>query len=1086
MSRTQPTEPLSTPRHVGRFQIRGHLGAGAFSVVYRAHDPQLDREVALKVAQAPGDRPELRERFLREARAVARLRHPHIVPIYDTGSEGEASYLATRLIEGSTLEETIKKEPLSPIKGARLVRDLAEALAYAHRLGIIHRDVKPANVMLDQKGRAFLMDFGLAHLRDEAQKLTHDGAILGTPAYLAPEHAMGHSGPPQPASDQYSLGVILYELLTGQLPFSGSPAAVLRKVVSEQPPSPRSLRRSVPRDLETICLKAMARQPQDRYRDCQELADDLRRWLEGEPIRARRLSPLERVIRWYRRDPRSAMGITAALGGFFFAVLTPMVLAVLLSRAVHQEERARQEAEEEEQHAREEGQQAETRAEEARQATQNAERARSQMATRRKEAEEARRKAEKQTSEALRAVRILEHRKAAQKSYAYVGDFLQAGRHPASLDALIPTNPQDEDLRGFEWFYLRARLIDFPTTPTFSGPVLHFTMSSAKSLALLRKGSPQPNGLITVTQAIHDLPTSKDRVIRTILVAPEDLARLQLSSDGLVLLQNRANASPLLWTGNAERPVVIKHDRDSMTYSTLSANGKILTVWAPKSGIKVYDGLTGKEIGPIPVPSLLRSTLSPDGKWLVTCASVDNSDTKNRQIKCQLWSLPDRKEQGSVLLNHSLPIFLAFAPDSSLAAVLTDQLHLVELPSLRVKSTPAESGTGRLEFLSKDCLLTPANKLYRIAQGRFWPDPVQPTVTSSPDGKRLAWFDQVSEAPVLVDLETGMRFSFPALALGQQPAKGKFLRFTPDNKQLAVLDSNGAITFYPVTGFQDRWSTGDKAIRSLCLLDRGKRIVFLEEQHLVEWDETRQQRVPWEAAGTDVVALSGASNAARLATLHASGTFRVWQTDPEKLVREFQVTGDWSTLTLSPDGGLLAAITKAGQVHLWETASGKLLRDWKAAPGLLAFSPDGRWLLSAGDSAILWEVTRAGEKVVLSDSPTSITTLAFSPDGRDLAVVGKNSELVFWQLDKPDTPLSLADAPSDVTALAFSADGRTLATGGARGVIRLWNKATGQEMVTLNGHGKPIQALAFTPSGTMLLSADAEGQLRFWTAPRRK
>jgi serine/threonine protein kinase len=183
-----------------------------------------------------------------------------------------------------------------------VVRDLAEALAYAHGLGIVHRDVKPANIMLDERAQPHLMDFGLAHRHDAAQ-LTHEGAILGTPAYMAPEQAQGQTGEPLPASDQYSLGVVLYELLCGQRPFSGPPEVVLYNAIHTEPPAPRTHRPNLPRDLETVCLKAMAKPPHDRYSTCQELADDLRRWLEGDAVRARRLGYAERVVRWCRREP---------------------------------------------------------------------------------------------------------------------------------------------------------------------------------------------------------------------------------------------------------------------------------------------------------------------------------------------------------------------------------------------------------------------------------------------------------------------------------------------------------------------------------------------------------------------------------------------------------------------------------------------------------------------------------------------------------------------------------------------------------------------------------------------------------------
>jgi hypothetical protein len=308
------------PARVGRFVVRGLLGRGAFGAVYRAYDPQLDREVALKVPQ-PGTLGNARAvaRFLREAKSAARLRHPHIVPVYDAGRDGEHHYIASAFIDGHTLQHTIDEGTLDVRQSARIVGALAEALAYAHRLGIVHRDVKPTNVMLDAAAQPHLMDFGLATRHDATVKLTRDGAVLGTPAYMAPEQAAGQQGEALPASDQYSLGVILYELLCGEVPFSGPAPVVLYNAIHQEPRPPRAVKPELPSELETICLKAMAKRPQDRYPDCQALADDLRHWLAGEPIEAPAGPPLRRPG---RRLLAAAAGVCfAALigGGIFLA-----------------------------------------------------------------------------------------------------------------------------------------------------------------------------------------------------------------------------------------------------------------------------------------------------------------------------------------------------------------------------------------------------------------------------------------------------------------------------------------------------------------------------------------------------------------------------------------------------------------------------------------------------------------------------------------------------------------------------------------------------------------------------------------------
>jgi tRNA A-37 threonylcarbamoyl transferase component Bud32 len=351
-----PTEAGPAPQRVGRFVVLGRLGSGAFGTVYKARDPQLERDVALKVPN-PGmlDTPRRVERFLREAKAAARLRHPHIVPVFDAGQDGDRYYIASAFVDGKPLSEVVGERGLKLRRAAEVVRLLAEAVGYAHEQGVVHRDIKPHNVMLDAADRPHLMDFGLAVRADEAEKLTNDGAVLGTPAYMAPEQAAGQKGEASPLSDQYSLGVLLYELLTGRTPFSGPPAAVIYRVIHHDPPAPRALRPNVPPDLETICLKAMAKRPADRYPMCRMLADDLRLWLADEPIAARRHTAAERAVRWARRN--------RAVAALLLVAVVSLVGGAAVATAFGLQARTRARDAEA---ARDDAQEAERRAEEAR------------------------------------------------------------------------------------------------------------------------------------------------------------------------------------------------------------------------------------------------------------------------------------------------------------------------------------------------------------------------------------------------------------------------------------------------------------------------------------------------------------------------------------------------------------------------------------------------------------------------------------------------------------------------------------------------------------------------------------------------
>jgi serine/threonine protein kinase/CHASE3 domain sensor protein len=311
----QATSKAKNPKRIASYEIQNEIGRGGMGVVYKAEDQRLKRVVALKVILAGGHAGEIElARFQTEAESVARLKHHNFVQIYEVGSDEGLPFLALEFCAGGSLEDRLEESQPTPREAAELMAKLADAMDHAHQAGVIHRDLKPGNILFDGTGDPKITDFGLAKKVGEDDSHTRTVSVMGSIGYMSPEQASGHTRDATPAVDIYALGAIFYRLLAGKTPFEGSSAVESLQLVINGVPVPiRRLRPSCPRDLDTICLKCLEKTPANRYATAADLAADLRRFLRGEPITARAATPLEQLVSWARRNPLPMMVAAGAV-----------------------------------------------------------------------------------------------------------------------------------------------------------------------------------------------------------------------------------------------------------------------------------------------------------------------------------------------------------------------------------------------------------------------------------------------------------------------------------------------------------------------------------------------------------------------------------------------------------------------------------------------------------------------------------------------------------------------------------------------------------------------------------------------------
>jgi WD40 repeat protein len=1016
-----PASPAADFPSVPGYEILRQLGRGGMGIVYEARQTSLGRRVALKTIRGPAD-PEERDRFRFEAEAVARLQHPNVVQIHEVGECRGVPYLALELVEGGTLAQRLAGAPLPPAEAARLVETLARAVHAAHGRGVLHRDLKPANVLLTADGTPKVTDFGLAKRLDADAGWTRTGVVLGTPSYMAPEQAAGQVREVGPHTDVYALGAILYECLTGRAPFrAATTLATLELVRTCEPVAPRRLNPKLPRDLETICLKAMAREPARRYAGARDLADDLRRFLDGKPITARPVGHAERLRLWARRRPALA------------ATYTLVLIAAGLSAAAAGVTWLWRQAEQ----ARADAVNARRDLEDALGREQQAKRAQEELARQ------------------LELARYLRNVDLAYREYL--------DNRMARGDQLLRECP--EDLRGWEWRLVHRlchtqQVTDVPysetaVTVTFSPDgrrlaalcsdrtvkvwdvetsEVTVTLTGLPTRPVGLGFSPDGETLITLggsrgaeTAVAYDLSSSK--AVRTVrgprlqsagkLIA----AGATLSPDGSRAATFGEDNSLTIWdTATGQTVLALKeaaYGPNPLSRFRFSPDGTRVASFYPRGTLRVWDVATGKLLltRPQENPAIYRVDFSPDGKTLAVILNADNPESAVR-----VWDVATGREVQTLRGHRAAVLAASFGGDGrTLVSAAKDMtVRVWDWPSAReVATLPAHADETLSVAVSPDArFLAAASKGKGVELWDTRHEPGSVTLRGgwghalamrfAPDGQRLLFFaaDRIARA---ADVATG-RITFPREHPVDEPVFGAAI--SPDGLRLATASMFAVKLWDLRTGWQ---------------------IEVLRDN----------KNEPMRGLGWCSAALSPDGRWLAAGTLE--GQVQVWD-------------------------------TRTG-------AKGPTLGGHKRPVLALAFSPDGRLLAvpSRDQTAVLYDTETWEERHVLRGHTDAVQVVAFSVDGERLATASADWTVKVWDVATAQVVRTLRGHGHSVNDVAFSPDGRRLASGSADYTVKLWDVATGQEYLTLKGHDEAVFSVCFSPDGRRLASSSGK-MIMIWDA----